>query len=137
MTADERDLTLPGDAHLDGPASGYTMVAVDMDDAEAYGATGPEDGRWRPKLVHPRGRWRSKKRALRQLADELGYPECMDVAHPEQIDGAVIQAGVRLRDFYKLHRVRTPPALAKAERAQRRVDRREMARAVARGDLPV
>ena len=109
---------------------------ADLADAEAYANTVPEDGRWRPQLVHPRGRWRSKKRAIRALAEDLGYPECLEVAHPEQVDGGVMQAGVRLRDFYKLHRVRVSPALAKAERVQRRADRREMARAVARGDLP-
>jgi len=64
------------------------------------------------------------------------YPECMEVAHPEQIDGAVGQAGVRLRDFYKLHRVRTTPAQAKVERVQRRADRREMAACARRGELP-
>lgn len=110
------------------------LSAVDM--AGADGATVPDDGCWRPEQVNPRGRWRTKKRALRQLAEDLNYPECMEVAHPEQIDGAVMQAGVRLRDFYKLHRVRTTPAQAKAERAQRRVDKREMARAIARGEPP-
>jgi hypothetical protein len=124
------------DADLDGPASGYTAVEVDMAEAEAYGDTVPEDGRWRPKLAHPRGRWRSKKRALRQLADELGYPECLGVAHLDQIDGGVIQAGVRLRDFYKLHQPRTTPAQAKAEWAQQRADKREMARTIAKVDPP-
>lgn len=47
-----------------------------------------------------------------------------------------MQAGVRLRDFYKLHRVRVSPAQAKAERVQRRADRRAMAACAARGELP-
>jgi len=104
--------------------------------SEMNAPTVPDDGCWRPEQVNPRGRWRMKKRALRQLAEDLNYPDCMEVAHPEQIDGAVMQAGVRLRDFYKLHRVRTTPAQAKAEWAQRRADRREMARTIARGEPP-
>lgn len=124
-------------SHKPSPAAqSPAMVAVDMAEAEAYGATVPDDGCWRPEQVNPRGRWRMKKRALRLLAEDLGYPECMEVAHPEQIDGTVMQAGVRLRDFYKLHRVRTTPAQAKAERAQRRADKREMAACLRRGELP-
>ncbi len=73
------------------------------------------------------------------LAEFMATPEAKAAQAellPEQIDGAVVQAGVRLRDFYKLHRVRTTPAQAKAERAQQRVDKREMARAIARGEPP-
>lgn len=111
-------------------------VEAELAEAEAYANTVPEDGRWRPEQVHPRGRWRTKKRAIRALAEDLGYPECLEVAHPEQVDGGVGQAGVRLRDFYKLHRGRTTPAQAKAERAQRRADRRAMAALLARGEPP-
>ena len=112
---------------------------VDMADAEAYGDTVPEDGRWRPHPVYSRGRWRTKKRVLRQLAADLGYPECMEVAHRDQIDGAVLQAGVRLCDFYKLHRTRDRPfntALDKAYARRLRSDRRESRRRSAAGEIP-
>lgn len=95
-----------------------------------------DDAPYRPEQVQARGRWRRRKQVLRKFAAELGYPECMEVAHPEQIDGAVMQAGVRLRDFYKLHHVRTTPAQAKAERAQKRADKREMAACLRRGEPP-
>ena len=83
-----------------------------------------------------RGRWRRRKRVVRQLASELGWPGCMAVASSHQIEGAVIQAGVRLRDFYKLGHIRLHPAKSKSGRDERRRTKREARKLLASGGIP-
>lgn len=48
------------------------------------------------------GRWRRRKQALRQVAVDLGWPECMEVASDDQILAGVLAAGLRLRDWRHL-----------------------------------
>ena len=81
-----------------------TAVEVDMAEAEAYGATVPDDGCWRAEQCPTSGRWRRRKQVVRQLAADLGWPGCLEVAHDDQIVGAVLQAGVRLRDWRRFER---------------------------------
>lgn len=51
------------------------------------------------RRVHPRGRWRRRKQVVRQLAADLGWPGCLEVASDDQIVAGVLAAGVRLRDW--------------------------------------
>lgn len=95
----------------------------------------PGRERHRPKLVHPRGRWRRRKRVVRQLAVDLGYPGCLKVASQWEIEGHVTAAGVRLRDFHKLHRERMSPAEGQAYRARSRDHRRAINHAVKSGAI--
>lgn len=81
-------------------------------------------------------RWRKKKRFLRELGTEIGFPECLRVAHQDQIDGLIHGAGVRLRYFYKAHRARRTEREARAKRDEARARRRAYKAASARGELP-
>lgn len=72
-----RDEDGPADT-ADVAADPYPEIAsaeqARMADAESYANTVPEDGRWRPEQVNPSGRWRSKRRAIRELAKDLATP---------------------------------------------------------------
>ena len=71
--------------------------------------------------VHCRGRWRAVKRKLQALAAELGWPECMEVAHHDQIEGRVLMAGAKLAVWHKFtSKHRRKPADRRAERAHRK-----------------
>ncbi len=98
-----------------------TGEAVEL--APAASTTITYDGeRWRaPPQVHCRGRWRAVKRKLQVLAAELGWPECMEVAHPDQVEGRVLTAGAKLAAWHKLSKHRRKPANRRAERAHRKV----------------
>jgi len=61
---------------------------------------------WRAEQYPTSGRWRRRKQVVRQLAADIGWPGCMDVAHDDLIVGAVLQAGVRLRDWRRFERSR-------------------------------
>mgnify|MGYP003440046741 FL=1 len=111
---------------------------VNADDLDL--ATEPE--RYRPLQVHPRGRWRTKKRVIRALAEDLGYPECLAVTSPWEIEGHVTAAGVRLRDFRKLCIERMRPSDGQAYKvssraARRAIDRAVKSGAIRTGDIPV
>lgn len=79
-----------------------------------------EDSQTRVRPVHCRGRWRAVKRKLRALAAELGWPECMEVAHADQIEGCVLRAGAKLSRWHKLSKHRRKPADRAAERRHRK-----------------
>jgi hypothetical protein len=60
------------------------------------------------------------KRKLQALAAKLGWPECMEVAHLDQIEGRVLMAGAKLAAWHKLSKHRRKPADRRAERAHRK-----------------
>lgn len=75
----------------------------------------------RVQQVHCRGRWRAVKRKLQVLAAELGWPGCMEVAHPDQIEGRVLMAGAKLAAWHKLtSKHQRPPANRRAEQRHRK-----------------
>lgn len=64
------------------------------------------------------------KRKLQVLAAELGWPGCIEVANPDQIDGRVLMAGAKLAVWHKLtSKHRRKPADRRAERAHRKAIR--------------
>jgi hypothetical protein len=93
--------------------------------------------RHRPEQVQARGRWRRRKQVFRKFAAELGWPECMKVAHDDQIVGAVLQAGLRLRDWRRFERSgRRSREHRRVERDWRRLRRRIQRKAVNSKDPP-
>ena len=67
------------------------------------------------------GRWRAVKRNLQVLASELGWPECMEVAHADQIEGCVLRAGAELATWHRFtSKHRRKPADRAAERRHRK-----------------
>lgn len=114
-----------------------TAVEVDMAEAEAYGATVPDDGCWRAEQCPTSGRWRRRKQVVRQLAADLGWPGCLEVAHDDQIVGAVLQAGVRLRDWRRFERSgRRMQEHLRTQRAWHRARRRVHRKASSTGEPP-
>lgn len=109
----------------------------EVDMAEAYGATVPDDGCWRAEQYLTSGRWRRRKQVVRQLAADLGWPGCLEVAHDDQIVGAVLQAGVRLRDWRRFERSgRRMQEHLRTQRAWRRARRRVHRKASTTGEPP-
>ena len=75
----------------------------------------------RVQQVHCRGRWRAVKRKLQVLAAELGWPECMNVAHEDQVVGRVLMAGAKLSRWHKFtSKHRRSPSNRAAERRHRK-----------------
>lgn len=96
-----------------------------------------DDGCWRPEQYPTSGRWRRRKQVMRQLAADLGWPECMKVAHDDQIIGAVLQSGLRLRDWRRFERSgRRSREHRRVERDWRRLRRRIQRKAVNSKDPP-
>jgi len=79
--------------------------------------------RYETETVTCRGRWRHVKPKLRALAAELGWPECLAVAHEDQVEGHVLRVGARLASWRKLSRLRGRPADRAAERRRRKARR--------------
>jgi len=77
----------------------------------------------RVRQVHCRGRWRAVKRKMQALAAELGWPECLKVAHPDQIEGHVLLAGAKLRCWHRLSKHRFKPTSKRAAIVARKLTR--------------
>lgn len=99
------DAVVDGVLTLDAIRRAVAILQEDNIPKDANGYyQAPQRERHKPEQYPARGRWRRRKQVLRQLAADLGWPECMAVTHDDSIVGAVLQAGLRIRDWRRFER---------------------------------